>query len=141
MVMAVTGRRVIVMPLTTEGERLAGKSLPIPAPVAKAMGLSGDVGSSLVPGELNAFDGVSHDLRATGPTASFLFGRRPPGFFATADACLQTTPLSRDWGRLSASAPGANETSTPSRTVSRRDRGRPVERAQSWQDSPAFLRL
>lgn len=97
MVITVTGRRIIVMPLTTKGERIAGKSLPIPAPVAKAMGLSGDAGSSLVPGELNAFDWVGHDLRVIGPSASFLFGRCPPGFFAAAlDASLQTTPLSRD---------------------------------------------
>ena len=56
MVMSVVGRRVTVMPLTTKGEDNPASSLPIPDPVAKAMGLRGDAGSSLVPGELNAFD-------------------------------------------------------------------------------------
>ena len=56
-----------------------------------------DAGASLVPGELNAFDWVGRDLRPIGKSASFLFGRCPPGFFATAlDACLQIRPVSRD---------------------------------------------
>ena len=97
MVMAVAGRRVIVMPITTKGETTPATSLPIPEPVATAMGLSSSTGSSLVPGELNAFDWVGHDLRAIGQTTSFLFGRCPPGFFATAlEASLQTESLSRD---------------------------------------------
>jgi len=97
MVMAVNGRRVTVMPLTTKGERVPGTLLPVPEPVAKAMGLAGGAGSSLVPGELNAFDWVGHDLRAIGKTSSFHFGRCSPGFFATAlDACLATKSTSRD---------------------------------------------
>jgi len=97
MVMSVVGRRITVMPLTTKGEDNPASSLPIPDPVAKAMGLRGDAGSSLVPGELNAFDWVGHDLRAIDKSGSFLFGRCPPGFFASAlDACLQTRAVSRD---------------------------------------------
>lgn len=96
MVMAVVGHRVTVMPLTTKGERASDTALAIPDPVAKAMGLDG-TGSSLVPGELNAFDWVGHDLRTIGKSASFLFGRCPPGFFAAAlDACIQSKSLSRD---------------------------------------------
>ncbi len=69
----------------------------IPAPVVKAMRLDAGAGSSLVAGELNAFDWVGHDLRPIGKSASFLFGRCPPGFFATArDVCLQIRPVSRD---------------------------------------------
>lgn len=79
-----------------EGVKAPGTSLAIPTPVAKAMGLDG-TGSSLVPGELNAFDWVGHDLRTIGKSASFLFGRCPPGFFAAAlDACIQSKSLSRD---------------------------------------------
>lgn len=97
MVMAVDGRRVTVMPLTTKGERLPGTHLAVPDAVATAMGLPGDGSSSLVPGELNAFDWVGHDLRPIGKTDSFLFGRCTPGFFTTAlDACLGTKPTSRD---------------------------------------------
>ena len=97
MVMAVVGHRVTVMPLTTKGERASDTALAIPEPVVKAMGLDAGARSSLVPGELNAFDWVGHDLRTIGKSASFLFGRCPPGFFATAlDACLQSKPVSRD---------------------------------------------
>ena len=96
MVMAIVGRRVTVMPLTTKGERAPDTSLAIPDPVGTAMGLDG-AGSSLVPGELNAFNWVGHDLRPIGKSSSFLFGRCPPGFFATAlDACLNIKALSRD---------------------------------------------
>ncbi|KKC25038.1 hypothetical protein WP12_16255 [Sphingomonas sp. SRS2] len=97
MVMAVVGRRVTVIPLTTKGDDKPASSLAIPAPVASAMGVGGNTGSSLVPGELNAFEWVGHDLRPIDKTGSFLFGRCTPGFFATAlDACLHIKPLSRD---------------------------------------------
>ena len=97
MVMAVVGRRVTVMPLTTRGDAAPASALPVPDPVATAMGLDPGVRPSLVPGELNAFDWVGHDLRNIGTSASFLFGRCPPGFFGTAlDASLKTKALSRD---------------------------------------------
>ncbi|MEA3040576.1 MAG: hypothetical protein QOC65_65 [Sphingomonadales bacterium] len=97
MVMMVVGRRVTVIPLTTKGESAPTDSLPVPAPVAAAMGLDPAEKPSLVPGELNAFDWVGHDLRRIGSSGSFLFGRCPPGFFAKAlDACLASKPISRD---------------------------------------------
>lgn len=97
MVMAVVGRRVTVMPLTTKGEREPDTALALPDPVRTAMGLSGEKSSNLMPGELNAFDWVGHDLRPIGQTDSFYYGRCPPTFFAKAlDACTGTTSTSRD---------------------------------------------
>lgn len=97
MVMAVTGRRVTVMPLTTKGEDNPSTSIAIPAEVAKAMGLRGEARSSLVPGELNAFEWTGHDLRQHDRSGSFVFGRCPPRFFQIAlDASLGARPISRD---------------------------------------------
>jgi hypothetical protein len=73
----------------------------MPDPVGKAMGLRGGVKSSIVPGELNAFDWVRHDLRAIDASGSFVFGRCPPGFFnAALTAALAAKPLSRDESSL-----------------------------------------
>ncbi|VWX51062.1 hypothetical protein [Novosphingobium sp. 9U] len=77
MVMAVTGRRVTVMPLTTKGEDNPSASIAIPAEVAKAMGLRGEARWSLVPGELNAFEWTGHDLRQRDRSGSFVFWTVP----------------------------------------------------------------
>ena len=97
MVMAVEGRRVTVMPITTKGDVDPPTALAIPDPIRIAMGLRGSARSSLIPSQLNAFDWTGHDLRAIDPSGSFHFGRCPPGFFDTAlPAAVGAVTLSRD---------------------------------------------
>lgn len=80
----VDGQRVTVMPITTKGDVDPSAALAIPDPVRIAMGLRGSAKSSLIPGQLNAFDWTSYDLRAVDASGSFHFGRCPPGFFDVA---------------------------------------------------------
>ena len=68
-------RRVVVVAVTTKGERSPG-AITLPDAVASAAGLS--KGSAVVVNEYNVFTWIGYGIR---PVAnSFVAGRLPPGF-------------------------------------------------------------
>ena len=87
-------QRVLVAPLTTQGDRYAD-TLPVPDDVCRIANLRGP--TAVVLGELNMFTWLGYDVRPLHDTDDIYIGRFPPGFTASVMTKIKSRrPVERD---------------------------------------------
>ena len=87
-------QRVLVAPLTTQGDRYAD-TLPVPDAVCRIAKLRGP--TAVVLNELNIFTWLGYDVRPLHDTDDITIGRFPPGFTATVMTAIKNhRPVERD---------------------------------------------
>lgn len=84
LVVAAGNGRVVVMPITTKGEVVGSRTVPIPIDIARAMNLPRPEESSLLVDEANSFEWVGYDIRPVPGGTTSRFGRATPRFVSAA---------------------------------------------------------
>jgi hypothetical protein len=87
-------QRVLVAPLTTQGDRYAD-TLPVPEEVCRIAKLHGP--TAVVLNELNIFTWLGYDVRPVHGTNDIYIGRFPPGFTSKVMTEIKSRrPVERD---------------------------------------------